>query len=71
MSEDTKYNMGCIVIFFLIFIVALTLANLLNPTGDQCKDNTFECRNHQVELCLKSDQYTRAECIQLVGGGSR
>lgn len=36
-----------------------------------CSSSTFECRAQQFDACMKSEQFNRAECIQLVGGGQK
>jgi hypothetical protein len=49
----------------LLFIKAFTDDVRSNPQN--CNNNSFECRNIQVQECVKSEQYTRDECIKLVG----
>jgi hypothetical protein len=55
----------------VVIIVILALASIFssdNPCFKTTSQTTYEYRNDQVEQCLKSEQYSRDECIRLVSG---
>lgn len=56
----------------LVAVVVIVLVLVLSGSNSACfMDKTsFACKNQRVEECLKSEQYTREECIALIGGGS-
>lgn len=55
-----------ILVIFIYAVLVKAIPIVVDP--DQCSSNTYECRKHQVELCLKDEQYTLEQCIQLMGG---
>lgn len=85
MSKQTESGQGLIeyaLILVLVAVVVIVILALLGPaignvfsnhTGDPCyyqnNKTSYACRNYQVSQCLKAEQYTRDECIALVGGG--
>ena len=57
-------------ILILVAVVVLVILAIITNGNNPCAidKTTYECRNYQVEQCLKSEQYSREECIALVGG---
>lgn len=55
-------------VFIVVAVVATVIVFLVSYgfNDDYCTLNTFHCRDHQVQMCLKSEQYSRDECIKLV-----
>lgn len=52
-----------------IGIVVLVIQFQNNPpVCIKTDDLSYQCRDYQVQQCLKDEQYTREECISLVGG---
>lgn len=61
--------MASLLIFYIV--VALVLFSvILSPSQNPCgRPYSFECRDVQVQACLKSEKYTLDQCVTLVGGG--
>lgn len=64
-------------LFLMALVVALVLvvgwlvvARTEAPKNPCSFPTSFECRHLQVQKCVESELYTRAECIALVGGGA-
>ena len=62
-----------IVVIVLIFCVIVMVATLLGSAIDDpvCAFNSssLECRTHKVEACMKTELYTKDQCVILVGSG--
>lgn len=61
-------------IVVLVLIVVIVIVALVLPViqGNPCvgdNKSTYECRDYQVQQCVKDERYNREECIALVGGG--
>jgi len=65
----------CVVV--VVIVIALVgpsvgniMSNITNRINDNstCTNNTFECRQTQFQKCMKTELYTRQECIDMVGG---
>lgn len=66
MNDNTKFLVLIITAVILICGLAYFIATrVLDPA--RCTSNTYACRDTQVEQCMRSEKYTRAECITLVG----
>jgi hypothetical protein len=57
-----------IVLIALATIIILIISSTNDPCGGSGGELSYECRAYQVELCIADEQYTREECITLVGG---
>lgn len=67
-------------ILILIAVVVIVILAMLGPAIGNLFDNkvnpciyeqSFACKDARVEQCLQSEQYSREECIALIGGGGR
>lgn len=59
-------------ILVLVAIVLIVIIAALSPVlqGNPCvRPESFECVDYRVQECVKTEQYTRDECIVLIGGG--
>ena len=68
------FNVVATIILITVFIVGVIVLANARIHETPCTLNqptTFECRSYQVDQCLKSELYTREECIALVGGGGK
>lgn len=48
------------------------------PNPNQNMDNkcsytpsTFECKDYELQKCLKSDKYSHDDCMKLIGSGAK
>jgi uncharacterized membrane protein len=55
--------------FAVLVLIGLVAWYIYALATDQICSTTFECRNAAVMECVRSEGYTRNECIELVGGG--
>ena len=61
----------CLLIAAGILIVIWLASNLIfNDGHNPCWiADSFTCKNSRVEECLKTEQYTKDQCVILIGGG--
>lgn len=61
-----------VVVIVMVALLGATMGNLFSNKVNPCiTSQSFECKNHRVEQCLASEDYSRAECIALIGGGGK
>lgn len=64
-------------ILILVAVVVIVILAVLGPNvgnlfNKPCMSaDSFECKNARVEQCLASEQYSREECIALMGGNGK
>lgn len=60
-----------VVVIVVLALLGPAIGSMLgNPVLASCMNQqSFECKNAKVEQCLASEQYSREECIALIGGG--
>lgn len=56
--------MGAFLTIALLLLLFL-LSIILDPM--KCNTSTFECRKIQFDQCMKTELYSRPECINLIG----
>lgn len=73
-ASDRLFN-ACMSIWFVVTIGVLVFVMVWVVLGlnsdalcDGYEDRRFTCLDYKVNQCIASEQYTRAECITLVGG---
>lgn len=62
-----------VVVIVILAILGPAIGNVFNGVvNNPClSSQSFECKNHRVEQCMTSEDYSREECIALIGGGGR
>ena len=57
-----------VLLTIILGIIALMI--LVDKSSNPCStQGSFECKNLRVEQCLASEQYTKDQCVTLIGGG--
>jgi len=70
-GEWIIYAVSFIVILVLVGVLAWVILGLVNGlrSDDPCWTGTvFECRDSRVQECMLTEQYTKDQCVTLVGG---
>lgn len=66
--------LAAVVIIVMVAVLGPTVANILSNGFDTgpCRSDksSVECKLQKVEQCMKTEQYTKDQCVTLVGGGS-
>lgn len=67
-----------IFILVLVVVVVIAVLEILAPAADRLlhdksmcythDEKSMECINERMEACLKTEQYTKDQCVILVGG---
>jgi hypothetical protein len=62
-----------VLMLVIIAVALISMFGLLLPVlqGDPCafKRDSFECKDYKVQQCLKTELYTKDQCVTLVGSG--
>lgn len=64
-----------VVVVVVLMMIGPSIGNVFSKmaygvnANSTCNNSSFECRETQLKKCLKTEQYTRQECIDLVGHG--
>lgn len=66
--SDTKEDILALAIISILIVVAAVIFGAVVANEDNCTNSTYECRSHQVELCIKQEVYTKDQCIVMLGG---
>lgn len=71
-----KTMIAIVVILVIVLVVGLAgivvMAVQMHDNPPVCikaDDLSYQCRDYQVQQCVKDERYSREECIALVGGG--
>lgn len=63
-----------LVVFVIVIAILFLVGELIHSGGDPmsliCLDstnNTQACLDYRVERCLRTEKYTRDQCVMLVG----
>lgn len=81
--KDNELVGYVLVLIFVTVVLILAVVFLGPPIGDlfqraadydsrPCRyPDSFECKSEQVARCLATEEFTREECIILIGGGGK
>lgn len=57
-----------VVVIVILALLGPAIGNLFNSSQPCWDKDSFTCRDYRVEQCMQSEQYSRSECIALMGG---
>jgi NADH:ubiquinone oxidoreductase subunit 3 (subunit A) len=66
-----EYALILVLVLVVVVVVLGVLSPFVDPNRPPCSKNeaSFECKNWKVQQCLKTEQYTKDQCVILIGGG--